>query len=132
VGRKGIGAPDGLALAVAEELVRIRNARGISTRSLAASAEMSEKYLRDRMNFTLTMTIADVERLCSVMSLGDPGQFIADVEIALQGAPQAEADNVTPIRKDVPTEEEALELGAVADTGVEEVPEFDEDPEDNL
>lgn len=38
--------------------------------------------------------------------------------------------NVTPLKHAVPTEEEALELGAVADTGVKEVNEFD-DGEDN-
>lgn len=37
--------------------------------------------------------------------------------------------NVTPIQKAVMTEDEALELGAVADTGVKEVHEFDDGDE---
>ena len=41
----------------------------------------------------------------------------------------ARRNNVTPLLKGVPTEEEALELGAVADTGVKEVHEFDDEDE---
>jgi hypothetical protein len=85
-------APDGLALAVAKELLWARDALQISNRGLGKMTKISEAYLRDRFDFTMTLTLADVERLCAAMKLGDPGKFIADVELG--GHPAVDAVEV--------------------------------------
>ncbi len=99
----------------------------MSRRQLARESGLSEPYLRDRLNDVYPLSLNDVASVCKAFQM-DPAVFLGAIEASLPIA------SVTPIRPvindgpsvhDVPTEEEALELGAVAKTDVREVDEFD-------
>lgn len=54
----------------------------MSRRALAEQIEVSEKYMRDRMNDVTAFSLEDVDRICDALGL-NPAEFIQDVAVAM-------------------------------------------------
>lgn len=96
MGRQAETGPGDFAKAVAREFRREAGDRRLSGRAVASAIDKSEKYVRDRLNDTLSFTLNDVELFARHIGYS-PEEFVARIERDL--APS----NVTPMpKRDVP------------------------------
>lgn len=61
--------PGAFALAVSDAIRRELGSRNMSRRELARQLGVSEKYIRERLNDVQSLSLEDIDRICSVLEI---------------------------------------------------------------
>lgn len=80
MGRKAAPRPGRFALAIADAIRGELGKRRMSGRTIATQIDVSEKYMRDRLNDQLAFSTADVDLICTALGIDTVTFFRAVTE----------------------------------------------------